>query len=121
MHVCPHIIYNIWPKLDDSASIGVETKTERELEENGGIEEEEGEEEEEEGEGEGWWEGEVAKTLEEEAKDKGITDLFDPALLGQSALTQGVYLQNLRHNTEKFSVDHLKIRANFLLCAYKLN
>ena len=115
--MCVHTSSMTFPKLDDSASIGVETKTERELEENGGIEEEEGEE----GEGEGWWEGEVAKTLEEEAKDKGITDLFDPALLGQSAFTQGVYLQNLRHNTEKFSVDHLKIRTNFLLCAYKLN
>ena len=41
-------------------------------------------EEDEEEEGEEWWDGEAAKTLEEEAKDKGITNLFDPALLGQS-------------------------------------
>ncbi|CAI8023901.1 Werner syndrome ATP-dependent helicase [Geodia barretti] len=39
-------------------------------------------EEDEEEEGEEWWDGEAAKTLEEEAKDKGITNLFDPALLG---------------------------------------
>ena len=32
---------------------------------------------------EGWWEGEEAKTLEEEALDKNITDLFNPELLGK--------------------------------------
>lgn len=45
----------------------------------GGAEEEENEDEGE----EGWWEGEEAKTLEEEARDKNITDLFNPDLLGE--------------------------------------
>ena len=48
-----------------------------------------------EGEGEGWWEGEETKTLEEEAHERGITDLFDPALLG--AVT--VLLFKLQHST----------------------
>lgn len=42
--------------------------------------EEEGEEEEE------WWVGEEAKTLEEEARERNITDLFDPLLLGEDTL-----------------------------------
>ena len=45
---------------------------------NGECEEEMEEEEEE-----GWWEGEEAKTLEEEARDRNITNLFDPELLGR--------------------------------------
>ena len=40
------------------------------------------EEEEEVVEG-GWWDGEDAKTLEEEAREKNITNLFDPELLGK--------------------------------------
>ena len=64
-------------KLDEGNADEDRGKSGRELDENGvGSEEEEEEEE-------GWWEGEVAKTLEEEAKDKGITNLFDPDLLGQ--------------------------------------
>ena len=46
-----------------------------------GEEEMEDEEVEEE---DGWWDGEEAKTLEEEARDRNITDLFDPALLGEA-------------------------------------
>lgn len=42
------------------------------------------EEEEEEEAEEGWWVGEMAKTLEEEAQERNITDLFDPDLLGKN-------------------------------------
>ena len=41
--------------------------------------------EEEEEDEEGWWVGEMAsKTLEEEAQERNITDLFDPDLLGKN-------------------------------------
>ena len=54
------------------------------------------EEEEGERESEGWWEGEEAKTLEEEARDKGITNLFDPALLGMCVYFKHPYSTALR-------------------------
>ena len=68
-------------KLDETTTGGSGAPVTAEVGEVAIVSEEE-EEEEGERESEGWWEGEEAKTLEEEARDKGITNLFDPALLG---------------------------------------
>ena len=65
-----------------------EEEKEEEKEEEEKEEEEEEEEKEEEEEGEEWWEGVETTTIEDEARERNITDLFDPSLLGMYTIAQ---------------------------------